>query len=68
MKVYIVTKGEFCEGASPQSVHATRDGAIRAALKDNEAHFGEWERSSRGPDVWISGCDILSVEEWEVEP
>lgn len=68
MKVYIVTKGEYCEGASPRSVHATREGAIKAALERNKACFAAWAQQDASRLEWVSGCDILSVEEWEVEP
>lgn len=67
MKVYIVTAGDKYDGQSVMSVHARREDAIKAAFDGNLTHCGPWIKSGN-MDEWVSGDDVMRVEEWEVEP
>lgn len=62
MKVYVVMLGERSEGGDVEAIYTTREAATAFALT-RRTHFGPWVG---GPDTWISGCDVLSVEEHEV--
>ena len=66
MRVYIVVRGEQHEGGSVMGAYSSYDKARYAAL-GSKPSFGPWEEDPDEPDYWESGCDFVTVQDWEVE-
>ena len=70
--VWTVSRGEACEGSDVLRVCASKEGAM-AAVREfmGAAHFdGGWtlEHDAVHTMYWRNGCDLLSIECFEVSP
>ena len=63
--VWLVTHGEYGEGRTPVSVWERKKKAIKAALAQTTYFPGGWK--PHGDDEWRNGCDIVTVEKFEVQ-
>lgn len=66
-KVWVVSKGEKHEGGSVEGVYASKEVAIKHALKVSYSFDGGWTPIKDDPLSWENGCDYLTIEEFEVE-
>ena len=74
LKVYIVMLGEAHEGGSILDVFSTEESAVdwckRYMVVEQHPQFvpAQTRRSwvEESPTSWRRGCDILSVQEWDV--
>lgn len=63
--VWLVTHGEYGGGRTPVSVWSRKDKAVKAALAQTTCFPGGWV--SYGDGTWRNGCDIVTVEQFEVQ-
>lgn len=63
--VWLVTHGEYGEGKTTVSVWLRKDKAIKAALAQSTCFEGGWK--PYGEDMWRNGCDVVTVEQFEVQ-
>lgn len=66
MTVYILSRGEVCEGSSIHGVYKTEAKALKA-IREIKAHFGDKTWKLIGPNEWQNGCDYVIIEEWELQ-
>ncbi len=73
MTVWLVAHGEYAEGHSPESIHATHQGAVAWACAQfhhepedfqDVDHLGTYKQAFRA----TQGCDETWVIEMEVKP
>jgi hypothetical protein len=62
--VFVVMNGERCEGGSVCGVFRAEADAVAFALTIETAFGGGWMEEDK--NVWSNGCDLVSVERWEV--
>jgi hypothetical protein len=67
MKVWTLQRGCKYEGGSLYSVHATAEGARKAALKLIQEHSKFYDYQQTDENSWIDGSDFIEVYGWEVE-
>jgi hypothetical protein len=65
MRVWVVCEGESNEGQAPESVHATLEGARKAALAIKPVFSGGWDEIEE--NYWENGCDVVRIESFEVQ-
>ncbi len=68
IEVWIVSRGELCEGGRILRVCATREAAL-AIVPTIECHWpGGWIASPTVADWWENGdCDYLTIDFYEVQ-
>lgn len=63
MTVFIVERGEFCEGAVVCGVFST----ITKALEYVGTYYPSNRWTAVGENRWEHGCDFVEINEYEVE-
>lgn len=73
MTVWLVEKGEHCEGGHVRGIYSDPEKALKAVL-GMHAHYdyapwveGASSPSPTGARTWTSGCDWISMTPREVE-
>jgi hypothetical protein len=69
-KVYVVVRGEVCEGYSIVSVHSTLVGAQKAMTEIESYNGAPWVVEKPGTWVAYEKCDrvdIRGIKEYEVQ-
>ena len=70
-RVYVVNYGQYAEGGSTDSVHATRDAAIRRAetlIEEAVPSDDIQPPDANGYLVWWKGLSWVTIEDFEVTP
>ena len=58
--VFVVVRGELCEGGEVVSVHKSHKDAVKAAMAVKTCFDGGWVLEE---GVWVNGCDFVQVTE-----
>lgn len=65
-KVYIILHGEQGEGGDVYGVLSDRKKAVKCAMEIKPCFPGGWKKE-KNIDMWINGCDFVSVEKWRIK-